>query len=396
MPNSNCKNYRRNRLMTNRLTYWTALALMQGIPQTRKMDLFCKSFNALKEKESDPIVCLFEDDILQAEIDMTQEEKNIFNQEKSHMINTAFLTESLLNQGYNIVPVDSKEYPQLLKTNMQKKAPLVLFSKGDLELYNQQSVAIVGSRNADSISLCFTENIAKKAVSKGKVVISGGAKGVDSKALTSALDNYGKTIIVIPQGITTFGKGMREMYQHIRDGRVLVVSQFHPNNPWSVPNAMIRNGIIYALAQETFVAQSGSHGGTWSGATEALRNHRKVYVRWPEKDEDNSNKLLAQKGAIPVDINGNFLDLSQDDLLTPQEKEQKIMETLIKEFLKNGKKPTMDIVQIVKVKNVGCSWSDSKITKWLKEQNFISCEKISNRLYFNLKQNISQQRSFEF
>lgn len=115
-----------------------------------------------------------------------------------------------------------------------------------------------------------------------------------------------------------------------------------------------------------------------------------------EKDEDNSNKLLAQKGAIPVDINGNFLDLSQDDLLTPQEKEQKIMETLIKEFLKNGKKPTMDIVQIVKVKNVGCSWSDSKITKWLKEQNFISCEKISNRLYFNLKQNISQQRSFEF
>ena len=166
--------------MTNRLTYWTALALMQGIPQTRKMDLFCKSFNALKEKESDPIVCLFEDDILQAEIDMTQEEKNIFNQEKSHMINTAFLTESLLNQGYNIVPVDSKEYPQLLKTNMQKKAPLVLFSKGDLELYNQQSVAIVGSRNADSISLCFTENIAKKAVSKGKVVISGGAKGVDS------------------------------------------------------------------------------------------------------------------------------------------------------------------------------------------------------------------------
>ena len=279
---------------------------------------------------------------------------------------------------------------------MQKKAPLVLFSKGDLELYNQQSVAIVGSRNADSISLCFTENIAKKAVSKGKVVISGGAKGVDSKALTSALDNYGKTIIVIPQGITTFGKGMREMYQHIRDGRVLVVSQFHPNNPWSVPNAMIRNGIIYALAQETFVAQSDSHGGTWSGATEALRNHRKVYVRWPEKDEDNSNKLLAQKGAIPVDINGNFLDLSQDDLLTPQEKEQKIMETLIKEFLKNGKKPTMDIVQIVKVKNVGCSWSDSKITKWLKEQNFISCEKISNRLYFNLKQNISQQRSFEF
>lgn len=283
MPNSNCKNYRRNRLMTNRLTYWTALALMQGIPQTRKMDLFCKSFNALKEKESDPIMCLFEDDILQAEIDMTQEEKNIFNQEKSHMINTAFLTESLLNQGYNIVPVDSKEYPQLLKTNMQKKAPLVLFSKGDLELYNQQSVAIVGSRNADSISLCFTENIAKKAVSKGKVVISGGAKGVDSKALTSALDNYGKTIIVIPQGITTFGKGMREMYQHIRDGRVLVVSQFHPNNPWSVPNAMIRNGIIYALAQETFVAQSDSHGGTWSGATEALRNHRKVYVRWRKR-----------------------------------------------------------------------------------------------------------------
>lgn len=377
--------------MTNKLTYWTALATMQGVWQTRRMDLFCNCYTAGKCDADEVIVRLFEDAELQAEVGMTPEERAVFEQTGTQMVNIAFLTESLLNQGYNIVPVVSAEYPQLLKANMKRNAPLALFTKGNLHLFQEDSIAIVGSRNADSTSLRFADNVAKKAASEGKVVVSGGAKGVDNKALASAIENAGKTIVVIPQGITTYGKGMREMYQHMLEGRVLVVSQFHPNAPWSVPNAMMRNSIIYSLAHETYVAESDSHGGTWSGATEALRCRRKVYVRWPEAGEQNANILLAQKGAIPVDMLGNVKAVDREDLLTPEEKELKQVETEVKALLKQGQKSIKEICS-----GIHAGWGEAKVIKWLKSQEYICTEKKGNRRVYFLKDNTTKQGTIEF
>ncbi len=229
---------------------------------------------------------------------------------KEDLAKNAFLAESMLNDGIEIIPIISSRFSETLKTNLKAAhCPSLIYVKGDHSILTEDSIAIVGSRNAAEISLKFTDNIARLAGTKFKVVVSGFAKGVDKQALDSSVAHIGKSIIVLPQGIMTFNSGFKKYYQNIVNGDVLVLSTFFPKAPWKTELAMARNPIIYGLAKEIYVAESSDKGGTWSGVMDGLRKGRKIYVRYPGTDENNANLLLIQKGAIPVDFEGT--DISE-------------------------------------------------------------------------------------
>ena len=143
-------------------------------------------------------------------ISLSDEEKALFLDAKSQLSNNSFLVEDLLAQGYDIIPLTSQEYPIFLKKNLGTNSPCVIYTKGNKKLLDENAIAIVGSRKADTISLQFTSRIAAKATMENKVVVSGFAKGVDRQALDAALANRGKSIIVLPQGITTFSSGFKQ------------------------------------------------------------------------------------------------------------------------------------------------------------------------------------------
>ena len=238
------------------------------------------------------------------------DEKQIsdLRQAKSELASNAFLAESYFSQGFELIPITSSEYSKTLKTNLKTAhAPSVLYVKGNKKMLEENSIAIVGSRDASEIALQFTDNIAKLASKEYKVVVSGFAKGVDKQALDSAINYKGQSIIVLPQGIMTFGSGFTKYYKQIIDGDVLVLSTFFPKAPWRAELAMARNPIIYGLADEIYVAESAEKGGTWSGVVDGLRKGRKIFVRQPEPSEKNANLILIQKGAVPVNFNGSAL-----------------------------------------------------------------------------------------
>lgn len=225
---------------------------------------------------------------------------------KDQIANNAFLAESLYNQGFELIPLNSPDYSPTLKDNLKLAySPPLLYIKGNKQLLVEDSIAIVGSRNASSRGLKFTDNIAKKASEDYKVIVSGFAKGIDKAALDSALKYHGHSIIVLPQGVMTFGSGYKTYYKQIIDGDVLVLSTFHPKAPWKVELAMARNPIIYGLAKEIYVADSSNSGGTWSGVKDGLRKGRTIYVRMASDDETSANKLLINLGGIAVDDKGN-------------------------------------------------------------------------------------------
>ncbi len=216
----------------------------------------------------------------------------------------SFLAEDLFAQGYEIIPVNSPEYPETLKQNLGSRSPPILYVKGNKNLLKEKSVAIVGSRDASEIALKFTDNIAMLASGEHKVVVSGFARGVDRQALDSALKYKGKGLIVLPQGIMTFYSGFKNYYKQIVEGNVLVLSTFFPKAPWSVELAMARNSVIYGLAGEIYVAESNETGGTWSGVMDGMRKGRKIYIRKPEPYENNANNKLMDIGVIPVSFEG--------------------------------------------------------------------------------------------
>jgi predicted Rossmann fold nucleotide-binding protein DprA/Smf involved in DNA uptake len=80
---------------------------------------------------------------------------------------------------------------------------------------------------------------------------------------------------------------------------------------------MARNPIIYGLAEEIFVAESSEKGGTWSGVIDGLRKNRKIFVRMPDADESNANKILISRGAIAVDDNGVPVPVDSGEISNP-------------------------------------------------------------------------------
>ncbi|MBI4548686.1 MAG: DNA-protecting protein DprA [Ignavibacteriae bacterium] len=248
---------------------------------------------------------------------------------KNELPNYSFLLEDLLSQGFEIIPISSPEYSTTLKENLKSiHAPPLLYIKGNKKILQEDSVAIVGSRDASEIALQFTDNIARLASQQYKVVVSGFAKGVDKQALDSSLKYKGHSIIVLPQGVMTFGSGIKKYYTQIVEGDILVLSTFFPKAPWSAQLAMARNPIIYGLAKEIYVVESQSKGGTWAGVIDGLRKGRTVYVRNPEQGETNANKVLIEKGAIAVDFDGQpmtvrYQDTKHENLIVAEPKQKR-------------------------------------------------------------------------
>ena len=291
----------------NDYPYWMALAHLARW----RMEKINNLIVAILDKCGISLAEFFEleKDDWRDEFELDEKETEDLENAKSELPNYSFLAESLISQGFDLIPINSQEYPETLKQNLKMKySPSLLYVKGNKQLLHEPSVAIVGARNASEISLKFTRNIAKICVENYQVIVSGFAKGVDKTALDATLEVFGHSIIVLPQGIMTFASGFRKYYTQVVEGDVLILSTFHPRVPWNVGLAMARNTYIYGLAKEIYVAESNSKGGTWSGVIDGLRKGRTIYVRKPNPAEKNANNLLILRGAIPVDMNGKPLE----------------------------------------------------------------------------------------
>jgi len=320
----------------------------------------------------------------QKEFNLNFKEINDLLNAKNELPNYSFLAENLFAQGFKLIPINSEYYANTLKQNLKLKfSPPLLYTKGNNQLLNEDTVAIVGSRNASDISLRFTKQIAHKCAKDYEVVVSGFAKGVDKAALDYTLDVNGHSIIVLPQGIMTFGNGFKKYYRQIIDGDVLVLSTYHPKAPWSVGLAMGRNVYIYGLAKKIYVAESNSNGGTWAGVIDGLRKGRKIFVRKPELSEKNANETLIQKGAIPVDMNGIPVDMNGEGI-----------ETLKDDYLEIKIKRTLSSIPLT-VKQIkeqlALDIDSRKLSNMLKEFDFVISEKKNRRLFFRLRSSKSLQ-----
>ncbi|MBK8661949.1 MAG: DNA-processing protein DprA [Ignavibacteriales bacterium] len=111
-----------------------------------------------------------------------------------------------------MITFNSPDYSKILKNNMKVSlSPPLLYIKGDKQMLQERSIAVVGSRDASEISYEFTDNVCLNATKEFKVVVSGFAKGVDQRALESTLKVKGRSIIVLPQGIMTFDTGIKNI-----------------------------------------------------------------------------------------------------------------------------------------------------------------------------------------
>ncbi len=222
---------------------------------------------------------------------------------KTKLVGQAFLVEQLNHVHIHLLTLLDDNYPSLLKSTFkQGQAPLVLFYAGDLQILERKTIAIIGSRKAGEESLIFTRTVSSYLAEQGANIISGNARGVDRTAYEGALSTEGHTTVVLPHGIRKLSRVQwRALLTKIEAGKVLLLSQFHPDAPWVVSRAMERNKVVTGLAQIVIVAESDIEGGTWAGAMGALHQNKPLYVR----DTASSSTLpgniaLIERGGQPL------------------------------------------------------------------------------------------------
>jgi len=197
-----------------------------------------------------------------------------------------------------------ENYPAHLKRRLRDKTPPILYGIGEQSLLPQRGLAIVGSRNTDEDALEYAQRIGELCARDGLIVISGGAKGVDRAAMLGALHSGGQAIGVIPDSLLK--AAVSSYFRPALSQRSLVlISPFDPETRWLASQAMQRNKYIYCLADAALVISSETDGGTWQGATEALKQYPNwqvpVYVRTEGSLPPGNTQLLTQ-GGIPFPI----------------------------------------------------------------------------------------------
>ena len=191
-------------------------------------------------------------------------------------------------------------YPRRLKARLKENAPPVLYGCGDPSLLDLGGLAVVGSRHVDEGLMQYTMNVGAMAAEARVSIVSGAAKGIDSSAMSGALESGGTVIGVMADSLerAALAKGNREA---LRDGRLVMISAYDPAAGFNVGHAMQRNKAIYALADAGLVVTSDfQKGGTWAGAVEQLEKYHfvPVFVR-NGSGIAKGNVALLQRGGKP-------------------------------------------------------------------------------------------------
>ncbi|WP_296877948.1 DNA-protecting protein DprA [Thomasclavelia sp.] len=222
----------------------------------------------------------------------------------------------LLDGDVIITKKGDEIYSRLLNTT--NEASPFLFLKGNVDLLNEKSVCVVGSRNASADSMKKTERIVKSLVQRNIVINAGLAKGIDTAAHTSALKHGGKTIAVIGTPINQYYPKENKDLQIEIEKKGLVVSQFPPCNKVQRWNFPTRNGVMSGLSIATIIMEAGETSGALKQADYALKQNRDVLI--PQSALNNQliswpNKYIS-KGAYSFKNLKEVLEkLNQNDLL---------------------------------------------------------------------------------
>jgi DNA processing protein len=193
-------------------------------------------------------------------------------------VDPAAALESHAAAAVDVTVYGSDRYPAALAADIDP--PMVLFSRGDLDVMNGQRVALVGTRRATRAGRLTALEMGEALSGAGVRVVSGLALGIDGAAHEGAMrPGDGAPVIgVVGTGLdVVYPKRHQRLWEAVADRGVLLseVPLGGGALPWRFP---ARNRIIAALAHLVVVIESHARGGALHTVDEALRRDCTVLV----------------------------------------------------------------------------------------------------------------------
>ncbi|WP_069649623.1 DNA-processing protein DprA [Caloranaerobacter ferrireducens] len=178
--------------------------------------------------------------------------------------------------GAKIITIFDVNYPRHLKNIYNP--PKVIYIKGSLEIKDEISIAIVGARKATAYGKWVAEKFAKELAGLGITIVSGLARGIDTKAHEGALITKGRTIAVLGNGIdSVYPKANKTLFEKIQNNGAIITE--YPLGVQPLPyNFPMRNRIISGLSLGVLVVEASEKSGSLITAQIALEQGREVFA----------------------------------------------------------------------------------------------------------------------
>lgn len=198
---------------------------------------------------------------------------------KRNEINPDKIMGELAGEKINLLTINDKKYPRLLKEIYNP--PWLLYYKGNIDINNEFAFGVVGTRKASSYGRQVAESIVRDLVNNNLVIISGLALGIDAIAHETAVLSGGKTIAVLGTGLdrqSIYPAANRYLVDKIILSGGGIVSEFPLGTQPLRHNFPLRNRIIAGMSLGILVVEAGEKSGALITADLALEQNREVFA----------------------------------------------------------------------------------------------------------------------
>ena len=194
-----------------------------------------------------------------------------------------------------------KDFPSIL--NHIYNPPAILFMRGNRALLDKRlnRIALVGARRCSLYGRNVARMLGKELGKYSTIIVSGGARGIDTHGHEGLLASLGYGIVVMGCGLDiVYPRENTKLFDRILQNNGLLVSEYPPGTPPSAKHFPARNRIISGLSRGVIVVEAKGSSGSLITADMAVSEGRDVFVV-PCNLLDhtaNGNKFLMRNGAF--------------------------------------------------------------------------------------------------
>jgi len=179
--------------------------------------------------------------------------------------------------GIKLMTIQDADYPDRLK-NIDVP-PLLLYYKGNMPAFDEEiAIAVIGTRSCTAYGELYAEKLSFEIARGGGYIVSGMARGLDSRANLGALKAGKPTAAVLGCGVDViYPPENRNLYMDIVAAGV-VISEYPPGTEPYGSNFPARNRIMSGLSLGVLVVEAPEGSGALITANHAIEQGRDVFA----------------------------------------------------------------------------------------------------------------------
>lgn len=216
-----------------------------------------------------------------------------------------------------------EDYPSKLKQCID--SPILLFSRGNINLKNKPILSIVGTRQITSHGIAVCEQLVSDLAPLKPVIVSGLAYGTDIIAHKAALEHNLQTIACLAHGLDQIYPKVHQKYAAAIENNGGFFTDFTSDATFDRKNFLSRNRIVAGLSEATIVIESAEKGGSLVTADIAHSYDREVFAipgRPQDKFSKGCNMLIKQQKAQMITSAADVVYFLNWDIETQKQNKQ--------------------------------------------------------------------------